>query len=157
MADAQGDPQPQPGELSSTAVDATLLVAALLSWHEAHENAFASLSGLFADGNDVVLPVAALLEAYAIMTRLPASHRLSPADARTLLQGSLEGACRLVDMPVARTWPLLELLAESEDGGESTGDAAILECAHSAGASRLLTLHPEAFHPRSPIPVVSPE
>lgn len=156
MADAEGDPQPKPGGLSPTAVDATLLVAALLSWHESHESAFGSLSALLEDGGPVLLPVPALLEAYAVMTRLPATHRLSPADAMALLKGSVEEGCRLVEMPAAAAWPVLEGLAERGEGGEATADSALLECARSAGAERLLTLHPEAFHPRSPIPVISP-
>lgn len=142
--------------MSATAVDATLLVAALLSWHEAHESAFASLATLLEAGGPVLLPVPALLEAYAVMTRLPAAHRLSPSDAAAILQGSLEGTCRLAELPAARSWPLLGDLAERGETGEAAADAAILECARSAGAERLLTLHPEAFRSRSAVAIVSP-
>jgi len=156
LADPEGDPQPQPRRLSPTAVDASLLVAALLTWHESHATAFASLSGLLAGGTEIVLPAPALVEAYAIMTRLPATHRLSPADAFAVLDGSLHGGCRLVDLPAARSWSVLEALAERGEMGDAAADAVIVECAHLGGAERLLTLRPEAFHPRSPIAVLSP-
>ena len=70
----------KPGGLA-VAVDSSVLVAALLGWHEHHVAAFRVLDAVLAADDDLVLPVHALIETYAVLTRLPAPHRLSPKAA----------------------------------------------------------------------------
>ena len=60
------------------ALDSSVVVAALLGWHVAHERAEHA-----AAGNAV--PAHALLETYSVLTRLPAPHRLSAEVAGQLL------------------------------------------------------------------------
>ena len=71
-----------------TALDSSVIVAGLLAWHEAHERSFRAL--VQARRGTIVVPGPALVEAYAVMTRLPAPHRLAPSDAIDLLSGSFE-------------------------------------------------------------------
>jgi hypothetical protein len=60
----------------TTAIDASVLVAELLPWHEHDGAARAALRTLLrnvATGTKPILPAHARLEAYSVMTRLPAA------------------------------------------------------------------------------------
>jgi predicted nucleic acid-binding protein len=81
--------------VAKTAVDSSVLVAALLSWHEAHSPAFAALSAAVEEG-ELLLPSSSLIECYSVLTRLPAAHRLSPSDAAGLLESELRETGRVV-------------------------------------------------------------
>ena len=98
-----------------------------------------------ARGGGLVLPAPALTEAYSVMTRLPAPHRLAPADACQLLSGSFERRTTLVALTEKETWRFLHETASQGVAGGTTYDALILACAHKARASRLLTLDPRDF------------
>lgn len=119
-----------------------MIVAGLLTWHEAHEE---SLRELRAASDDLVVPAPALTEAYSVMTRLPAPHRLAPDRALEILAGSFEKRAAVVGLSGQETWKLLHALAERGVAGGRTHDAAILACAVKSGARRLLTLNAEDF------------
>lgn len=126
--------------MGRTAVDASVVVAALLVWHEAHESAFAALDRTVEAG-DLVLPLSALLESYSVLTRLPAAHRLSPMDAAGLLERALREAGRLAGVRTAAAWSFLSALVREQVRGGATYDRRILEEARAGGAERLLTLN----------------
>jgi predicted nucleic acid-binding protein len=130
--------------VSSTAVDTSVLIAALCTWHEAHVASLRAL-GAAERGGEMIVPVPALLESYAVMTRLPSPHRLAPEDAHRILSRSLEGRATVVGLSGAETWRLLRESASGGVAGGSTYDAAILACARRAGADRVLTLDRRDF------------
>jgi predicted nucleic acid-binding protein len=61
-----------------TALDTSVVIAALTSWHEAHERSRRAAGG----GS---IPAHAVVEAYAVLTRLPPPHRLAAPIASELL------------------------------------------------------------------------
>lgn len=63
-----------------TAIDTSVAVAAVTRWHEAHEVSRRAAA-------DAHIPAHALVESYAVLTRLPPPHRLSPDVASQLLLG----------------------------------------------------------------------
>lgn len=130
--------------MAPTAVDSSVLVAALLVWHEAHPPAFTALA-VAADANELILPISALIECYAVLTRLPAAHRLSPEDAATLLDSALREVSGVAGVPPASAWSFLSDLVEEQVRGGATYDRRILEEARAAGAKRLLTLNGRDF------------
>ena len=67
------------------AADTSVIVASLLTWHEHHAPSRRALETAMDDA-PLVIPVPALVESYAVLTRLPAPHRLSPRDAHVLLR-----------------------------------------------------------------------
>ena len=129
--------------MTVTAVDTSVLVAALLAWHESHEAARDSLLDVLHGA--LVVPAPALAEAYAVMTRLPAPHRVSPADACELLSGSLERRAKVVGLSEKETWRFLHRNVSRSVAGGSTYDALILACARKGGAQRVLTLDRRDF------------
>lgn len=130
---------------SPVGIDTSVLIAGLLTWHERHAEAAKALASALADPAGAVLPLHALIEAYAVMTRLPAPHRLRPADATEILLSSLQGACRLVTLDEDQGWSLLGSLAAAGIAGGRSYDALIAACARSAAAGHLLTLNARDF------------
>lgn len=129
--------------MSSVALDASILVAAILRIHDRHVPSRDALSAALA-GN-AVLPQAALVEAYAVLTRLPAPLRLRPHDAAATLEGTLKGGARVVALTPATTWKALEDWGRMGIAGGSVYDRRILAEAKAGGATRLLTLNPRDF------------
>ncbi len=131
--------------MKQTAVDTTVVVAGLSSWHAEHERAVRALAAPLRGDDRLLLPFVALVQSYSVLTRLPRGFRVSPADARDLLRSALEGRVRVVQLDPPAAWPLLDLAVERDVHGGGIYDFEILECAAAAGAKRLLTLNPDDF------------
>ena len=119
------------------AADASVLVAALVSWHERHRAAADALEAALAR-KALVIPAPALHDAYATLTKLPAQHRLVHADAFHLLRSSFATA-RLAGPRTRDAWSMLRRWSVAPIGGSDTYDALIVEIARDAGAKSLLT------------------
>lgn len=128
----------------STAIDASVLVAGLLPWHEHHGPARSALRALLQTETaraKPILPAHALLEAYSVMTRLPAPFRVPPAKAFALLAELTRGRVTLARLSAEDAWTLLDRLAKADIRGGAVYDASIADAAHRAGAQRILTLN----------------
>jgi predicted nucleic acid-binding protein len=130
---------------SAVALDTNVVVAALLVWHKHHDRAFRALDQLVERKRRVLLPLPALLEAYSVMTRLPAPHRLEASDALALLEGSLLETCDLVALDAGEGWDLLRWLRDSSVQGGRAYDGQILACARKGGATEILTFNGRDF------------
>lgn len=142
--------------MTRTAVDTSVIVAALQEWHTDHPRCLAALDEALA-APPVVVPVAALVESYSVLTRLPPPHRLRAADAWRLLAETFRDAADLAPAPVD-TWGFLSNLAVAGVTGGAVYDAVILDSAVAAGAERILTLNLRHFDRLAPegLEVVAP-
>jgi predicted nucleic acid-binding protein len=122
------------------ALDSSVIVAALLSWHERHNAAAKAVERALAGKGGIVVPSHALFESFAVMTRLPAPHRLAASDAFALLRDNFASA-HIATLGARGVWPILQKLAQLGLAGGITYDAIILEAATAAGATELLTLN----------------
>ena len=68
--------------------DTSCLVAAVCGWHEHHTRTVAELDGRARSGDELVIASHSLVETYAVLTRLPSPHRLTPATTMTLLEAN---------------------------------------------------------------------
>lgn len=134
----------------AVALDTSVVVAALLSWHEEHGWARATLEDLMASDEEILLPMRVVLEAYAVMTRLPSPHRLAPRDAWQLLDKSFKSSSRLIGLTARQLWQLLESLAERRVAGGAAYDAEIIECAARGVARAVVTLNCRQFERLTP-------
>ena len=123
------------------------MVAAVCSWHERHRAAAAAVEARLAGGQRLAVPAHALAEAYAVLTRLPAPHRLAPADAWTLIEANFIRPARVVALDGPSYVRVLRRLAGASLAGGRTYDEVIAESVHRAGAQVLLTLNPRHFDP----------
>ena len=140
----------------TSAVDTSVIVAALLSWHADHDRA-ARWLGDHLEGRELVLPEPVLIESYSVMTRLPSPHRLSPETAHTLLESNLS-AIRVVGIPSSSMWKFLRETATEGTAGGAIYDAVILECAVRAKAGHIATFNTRDFErlARDRIEVIEP-
>ena len=125
------------------ALDSSVLIAAVLAWHEHHLASHREVERLAASDADAVIPTHALLESYSVITRLPAPHRLCPVDARKLLEGSFR------DWATApypeQIWSLIGRIADTETTGGAVYDGLIVESALAAGADEIVTWNVNHF------------
>lgn len=125
----------------ATALDASVIVAALQSWHKHHAAAQAAVDGCLSSGEPVLLPSRALLESFSVMTRLPVPHRLNADVALTLLEKTFKESVQVVNLPAEEHWNLLRDLRDRGVSGGAVYDADIIECSHRAGADK----YPDAW------------
>jgi predicted nucleic acid-binding protein len=129
------------------AVDTNCIIAAVCDWHDQHRAAAAEIERRRNGAEQMAIAVHALTEAYSVLTRFPAPHRLTPEDAWAVLNVSFGRAARIVSLTAAQHLALLGRIAEAGVGGGRTYDAVIAACAVRAGASALLTFNPRHFDP----------
>lgn len=129
---------------AGTALDTSVVVPALLDWHDHHQAAQRVVNDAIEAG-DAILPLPALLEAYAVITRLPQPWRLGPRVARQLLAATFQPRSRIVALEATEGWSLLSGIADLGVAGGTTHDAHILACAKKAGAARLATFNDRHF------------
>lgn len=112
-----------------SALDTSVCVPYLLSWHESHQICRRAAVG-------AKLPVHSMLETYSVLTRLPAGLRLSAEASAALLRGRFSGES-LLEPPNGLMPKLLEKFAEVGIGGGAVYDALIAATAHEHGETLL--------------------
>jgi len=131
-----------------TALDSSILIAALLPWHEHHEVAQRAINRA-REGGSLLLASRTLVEAYSVLTRLPAPHRLAPDDALSLLELNFRSA-RVESLGADATWPFLASLPARGVAGGAVFDAEIVAVVHQAGAETMVTLDRKGFGRSAP-------
>jgi predicted nucleic acid-binding protein len=125
------------------AVDSSVVIAGLLSWHEFHERALEALEKAMT-ARRLLIPFPVLVESYSVMTRLPSPNRLRPEIARQLLHDSFRDA-RIVGLSPRKAWTFLGDCVASATAGGRVYDAVIASAAIEAHARELLTFNPRDF------------
>ncbi|HXV84035.1 MAG TPA: PIN domain-containing protein [Candidatus Binatia bacterium] len=125
--------------------DTSCMIAAVCSWHEHHEAAAAEIERRLAGRAKMVVAAPALVEAYAVLTRLPAPHRLSPETALTLLQNNFLKLATTIALDAKSYRALLLEVPKRNLAGGRTYDAVIGACAGQGKASTVLTFNAGHF------------
>jgi predicted nucleic acid-binding protein len=123
------------------------MVAAVCGWHVRHPAAAAEIERRLDRGERMVIPAHAIAETYAVLTRLPSPHRLSPADAWTLVRTNFVEQAALVALDGPAHVAVLEHLAGAGIGGGRTYDGLIAACANASNVRALLTFNRRHFDP----------
>ena len=127
------------------ALDTSCLVALVSSWHEHHARTVESLERRLRAGAKIVVPAHALLEAYAVLTRLPAPNRLSPGDAIEVLRENFEKNARTVSLDADEYWALLRAAPTAGLYGGRIYDAVIAASVRKTKAREILTWNLKHF------------
>ena len=130
--------------MSRVLVDSSCLVAAALPHHEHHTATLADLARRRAAGHAFLVAAHSLVEAYAVLTRLPSPYRLSPVDALAVLDRNWS-SMETVTLNGAESWRAVKHLAEAGVAGGRVHDGLIAECARKANADELLTWNVKHF------------
>lgn len=123
------------------------MIATVCSWHEHHKAAAAEIERRLDRGERVMVPAPALVETYAVLTRLPAPHRLAPADAWALVKANFVARRKVVALTGRSYAEVVRELAQQALGGGRSYDAVIAACARHARADVLLTFNHRHFEP----------
>jgi predicted nucleic acid-binding protein len=123
------------------------MVAAVCAWHTLHAAAAAEIECRLDRGERMVIAAHAIAETYAVLTRLPAPHRLAPSDAWTLVRTNFVDNAALVTLDAPAHVAVLEKLAGAGIGGGRTYDGLIAACAGASRARALLTFNRRHFDP----------
>jgi predicted nucleic acid-binding protein len=125
--------------------DTSCLIAAVCAWHEHHKATTAELDRRLARRERMVVVAPALVEAFAVLTRLPPPHRLSGPDALAVLDANfIRGVSVIALRPPEYVSVLRQVVAAGTAGGR-TYDAVIAECASVARAGTVLTWNVKDF------------
>jgi predicted nucleic acid-binding protein len=123
------------------------MVAAICAWHVRHAAAAAEIERRLDRGERMAIAAHAIAETYAVLTRLPAPHRLAPSDAWTLVRTNFVENAALVTLGGPAHVAVLETLAGAGIGGGRTYDGLIAACAGASRAKALLTFNSRHFDP----------
>jgi hypothetical protein len=93
----------------------------------------------------MIVAAPALIEAYAVLTRLPPPHRLSPETALTLLEKNFLEAATVIALNAKSYTSLLVRAPKNGVAGGRTYDAVIGTCAEQGKASTVLTFNAGDF------------
>lgn len=132
------------------ALDSSYLVPLLSDLHTHHQRTRGSYERCMQRGDQIVLPIHAVLECYSVLTRMPPPYRL-PADIahRTILD-TFSRIAAVVGVKSTILWDYLGELAALHVVGGRVYDALIARCAADAGATLLLTWNLKHFVPVAP-------
>ena len=119
-------------------LDTSCLVAAVCSWHEHHAATAADIARRASARQTLILAAPSLVEAYAVLTRLPPPHRLTPVDAWSLIDGNW-GVTRLTALSANEYRRTLRAVVTDDVRGGQTYDALIAACARKARVAELVT------------------
>lgn len=133
--------------MTAFSLDSNCMIAAVCGWHEHHGAAAAAIEERLDRGDRLVVGAHALVEAYAVLTRLPSPHRLAPADAWALVKTNFVVDATLATLPATTHVALLDTLAHAGLGGGRSYDALIAATAAHARVDELLTFNPRHFDP----------
>ena len=110
-------------------LDTSCMVAAVSTWHEHHAASASEINRRLSRGERLAAAAPALVEAYAVLTRLPAPHRLSPGDAWALVEANFVQGINVVALPGTVYLALLRRAARQGTAGGRAYDVVIAECA----------------------------
>src|SRR5262249_55945131 len=127
--------------------DTSCMIAAVCAWHEHHTLAAAELEWRFSQNESLLVAASALVEAYAVLTRLPPPHRLSPADALALLEVNFINSAKIITLDRRAYVTLLRRAPHEDIVGGRTYDAVIAACARKGKAATILTFNEQHFLP----------
>lgn len=125
--------------------DTSCMVAAVCAWHPHHEPAAGEIERRLEMGEPMIVAAPAVVESYAVLTRLPPPHRISPGDARALLEAGFLDVGRALALDAEGYRALLRAAPEAGIAGGRTYDAVIAACAIAGGAETLLTFNAPHF------------
>lgn len=125
--------------------DSNCLIAIVSPWHVHHLAAQAEVGRRLDHGETMFLAAPALVEAYAVLTRLPIPLRISPTEAHRVLEANFLAVGTIVTLDDRSYRTLLDRSASDGIAGGRIYDAVIALCAERAGVKVFVTFNEDDF------------
>lgn len=116
-----------------------MLVAALVDQLANHEAAFGALRRYTSGDNHGFCPTHALAECYATLTALPIQRRVSPQEARLLIEETVIGRLAIVSLAENDYFAVIDEVASRGLASGAVYDALHVYCARKERADQILT------------------
>ena len=126
-------------------LDTSVLVAALVEAHPAHERGKTWFKRVTSGTDKGLVAAHSLAELYAILTTLPVQPPISASDAQQLIQQNVAEKLEIVPLSSQDYLQVVEQLSEIGIVGGATYDALILRAAANAKVDLVVTLNEKDF------------
>jgi len=126
-------------------LDTSVLVAALVGSHPAHDRALPWLVRAKEGRLDLVVASHTIAELYAVLTTLPLSPRIAPGVARRLIQENIESTATMIALSNAEYLAVVKRMSELGLAGGAIYDALIAKAAQKAEVKQIVTLNSGDF------------
>jgi len=124
--------------------DTSVIVAASLPQHPSHAPCFAQLQAAKLLQIHGCLSTHSLAEVYSVLTRMPSQPRMSPTEAKTLIERCLQ-YLEAIPLQTADYQSAIAQVTALKLPGGGIFDALIAQAALKVSADRILTLNPSHF------------
>ena len=131
--------------MTSALLDTSTLIAGMLTDHQYHAEAVAWLAAAKAGRYELVVSGHSLVEAYSVLTRLPRTPKITPAEAKQLLDVNVTSVAKIVSLSGAENVALLDEMVSRNVVGGMVYDAIIARAAELVGVDRLITINEKHF------------
>lgn len=128
-----------------TLFDTSVVVAALVDQLGAHEAAFREFRRCSRGENTGYCSTHAVAETYATLTALPLQRRISPDEARRLIEGTVLGRLTVIPLDSADYRAALRQVANQGLSSGAIYDALHAQCALKARVDQILTYNLSDF------------
>jgi predicted nucleic acid-binding protein len=125
--------------------DTSVLLAAVIQKHTAHERAFAVLEGVQSGKNEGLVSAHSLAELYANLTKLPPPFRHSPEQALLTIEENVLNYFKISSLTGNDYSALIREAALAGIQGGTIYDAVLLKSASKAEADQIYTLNLKHF------------
>ena len=122
-----------------TLFDTSVIGAALVNQLGNHDAAFRAFHRYTDGGHAGYCSTHALAECYATLTALPAARRISPDEARTLIEDAVVGRLKVLAVTPADYRAVLREVAALGLRSGGVYNALHAQCARKAGVDQILT------------------
>ena len=131
-------------------LDTSVLVAAMVDSHPAHERALPWLQKVKNGTHTGFISAHSLAELYSILTTLPIKPQISPTDANRLIHHNIIKSFEIVTLSDEDYIEVIERLSKLEIMGGATYDAVILRAAENVNVDQVITLNAKDFRRVNP-------
>lgn len=125
-------------------LDSSAIVAAVHANHPHHGIAIRWLVDALAR-DSLVACHHSVPEAYAVLTSLPGALRVTPSEARDLLETTVKGTMTVAGYEPQSIWPMLSDFVRTPVAGGRSYDAYVARILHSHGAQAVATFNQKRF------------
>jgi len=126
-------------------LDTSVLVAAMVEAHPAHEQSLAWLKRVTSGTDKGLVAAHSLAELYAVLTTLPVHPPISPLDAQRLIKHNVTERLEIVCLSDQDYIQIIEHLAALGIVGGAAYDALILRAAANAKVDLVVTFNAKDF------------
>jgi len=132
-------------------LDTSVLIPALVSALPQHERAYPHLESALRGEIDLIISAHALAECYSSLTALPVSPKITPGQARRLIEENVaQAAGQIVRLGTAEYRSALQRMADLGLGSGAVYDALHVLSAEKAEADELRTFNGRDFRRMRP-------